>query len=132
MKTQDDTQSYKHTRVNVGSLNDDVAPPQGMLKHDVETKSIDDEWSPNDDYEFCGEPTLCPKTSNDDNGNDDGCSLTISCNGKIKSWTNFNHTSFRSRQRQKFRPKIINIEFHSATWMSWFVHIKCSIFYKRN
>lgn len=62
--------------MNVGSLNDNIAPPQGILKYNVETKSIDDEWLPNNNYEFCGEPMLCPKTSNDNNGNDDGYLFT--------------------------------------------------------
>lgn len=84
IKPQDNTQNYKYIYMNVGSLNDNIAPPQGILKYNVETKSIDDEWLPNNNYEFCGEPMLCPKTSNDNNGNDDGYLLTILYNGKTK------------------------------------------------
>jgi len=83
IKPNDNTQKYKYVYMNVGSLNDDIAPPQGILKFNVDTKNIDEEWLPENNYEFCGEPMFCPKAglSSED---DDGYLLTILFNGKTK------------------------------------------------
>mmetsp|Transcript_52920 Transcript_52920/g.128348 ORF Transcript_52920/g.128348 Transcript_52920/m.128348 type:complete len:736 (-) Transcript_52920:51-2258(-) len=80
----DVTQKHRYIYMALGAEQDEVAPPQGIGKFDVETKSLD-EWFP-EPYEFCGEPIFAPKSSGEDQNDSSSCGyiLSVLFNGKTE------------------------------------------------
>eukprot|EP00529_Nitzschia_sp_RCC80_P014717 CAMPEP_0113457250 /NCGR_PEP_ID=MMETSP0014_2-20120614/9311_1 /TAXON_ID=2857 /ORGANISM="Nitzschia sp." /LENGTH=728 /DNA_ID=CAMNT_0000348739 /DNA_START=118 /DNA_END=2304 /DNA_ORIENTATION=- /assembly_acc=CAM_ASM_000159 len=82
----DVTQKHRYIYMALGAEQDEVAPPQGIGKFDVETKTLD-EWFPKP-YEFCGEPIFAPKSSgedqNDSSSSRSGYILSVLFNGKTE------------------------------------------------
>jgi all-trans-8'-apo-beta-carotenal 15,15'-oxygenase len=73
--------------LNVGALEDTVAPPQGVARFDCDTQTSD-VWMP-EPFEFCGEPMYAPRTlSSESTGTtrttdcDDGYVLSVAFNGR--------------------------------------------------
>ena len=62
----------------MGALGDDVAPPQGIVKYDVENNT-QESWFPKN-YEFCGEPMFASRQG--DTAEDAGYILSVLFNGK--------------------------------------------------
>jgi len=76
-------QSYNYVYAAVGAMGSENAPPQGIAKINVDTKTIDT-WFPKE-YEFCGEPMFAQRKSDASNGEeDDGYIISILLNGKEK------------------------------------------------
>eukprot|EP00978_Attheya_sp_CCMP212_P011339 scaffold27994_cov49-Attheya_sp.AAC.1 len=78
-------QNHQYIYTAVGSMGNNVAPPQGLAKFDCKTKTSE-VWLPKE-YEFCGEPMYAPRkkteeTSKSDIDEDDGYILSVLYNGK--------------------------------------------------
>uniref|UniRef100_A0A7S2MAK4 Uncharacterized protein n=1 Tax=Helicotheca tamesis TaxID=374047 RepID=A0A7S2MAK4_9STRA len=80
------SQKHRYVYASVGSMGDEVSPPQGIIKIDTETKTSD-VWLP-EKYEFCGEPMYSPRKRGDDNdpepSEDDGYIISVLFNGKTR------------------------------------------------
>uniref|UniRef100_A0A7S1VX12 Carotenoid oxygenase n=2 Tax=Grammatophora oceanica TaxID=210454 RepID=A0A7S1VX12_9STRA len=74
------TQKHKFVYAAIGSMGAEVAPPQGILRLDTESKETVT-WIP-EAHEFCGEPTFV--RSKDSDKDEDGYVLTALFNGKTE------------------------------------------------
>jgi all-trans-8'-apo-beta-carotenal 15,15'-oxygenase len=72
-------QKHRYVYAAVGALGNDVAPPQGIIKLDLENNT-QEYWLP-EAYEFCGEPMYASREGGD-NCEDGGYILSILYNGK--------------------------------------------------
>ena len=97
------TRKHRYIYMNVGALNEQVAPPQGIARYDCDSGTLQ-KWVPNS-YEFCGEPMYVPRrrrneeskqNGNDNNvsngsaigdkdNDDDGYILSVLFNGKTET-----------------------------------------------
>jgi len=77
-------QKHRFIYTAIGSMDSDVAPPQGIAKFDCETKSTD-VWMPQE-FEFCGEPMYADRKMEEGQvaGEDDGYILSVLFNGKTE------------------------------------------------
>lgn len=71
-------QRHRFVYAAVGAMGEDIAPPQGIIKIDLEQKSRDC-WFP-ESYEFCGEPIYAQREG--DTSEDGGYILSVLFNGK--------------------------------------------------
>lgn len=73
-------QRHRFVYFTIGALGNQVAPPQGLARFNVETRQLDT-WLP-ESYEFCGEPMFAPAEAKD--SEEDGYLLSVMYNGKTK------------------------------------------------
>ncbi|EED91809.1 predicted protein [Thalassiosira pseudonana CCMP1335] len=69
---------HRYVYAAAGATGSDVAPPQGIVKYDVESNT-QERWFPQS-YEFCGEPMYAKKQGDD--SEDGGYILSVLFNGK--------------------------------------------------
>jgi all-trans-8'-apo-beta-carotenal 15,15'-oxygenase len=74
------TQKHSSIYMAIGGMGSDVAPPQGIARFDVGSKTMD-AWMP-EGHEFCGEPMFASNESA--SSPDDGYLLTVIFNGKTE------------------------------------------------
>lgn len=75
------TQRHKYIYYTFGALGEEVSPPQGIARYDVDSKSTTS-WMP-EAYQFCGEPKYAPRAGSDENSaEDDGYILSVMFDGK--------------------------------------------------
>lgn len=75
------TQKHRYIYAATGAVGEDVAPPQGITKFDVES-NLQESWFP-EAYEFCGEPMYAQRRGDD--SEDGGYILSTLFNGKVES-----------------------------------------------
>jgi all-trans-8'-apo-beta-carotenal 15,15'-oxygenase len=79
-------QAYQYAYAAVGAMGNENAPPQGIGKINVVSKTLE-AWYP-EEYEFCGEPMFAPKKSSESStsspNEDDGYIISVLLNGKEK------------------------------------------------
>jgi len=80
IQPEEHTVAHTYIYMNVGGLDEEKAPPQGILKYNALEGKIEEEWIP-ENYEFCGEPIYCPSSTT----KEQGYILSILYNGKTKS-----------------------------------------------
>ena len=74
------TQKHSHIYMAIGGMGSAIAPPQGVARFDVESRTMD-AWMPQG-HEFCGEPMFAPKEGAA--SADNGYILTVLFNGKTE------------------------------------------------
>ncbi|KAL7535843.1 hypothetical protein ACHAXR_010022 [Thalassiosira sp. AJA248-18] len=74
-------QKHRYVYGAVGAMGEDVAPPQGITKFDLESNT-QESWFP-EGYEFCGEPMYAQRRGDD--SEDGGYILSVLFNGKDES-----------------------------------------------
>ena len=76
-------QKHRYVYAAAGCLGEDIAPPQGIAKFDLENPSRRENWFP-ESYEFCGEPMYAPRDGGDDGKDteDGGYILSVLFNGR--------------------------------------------------
>lgn len=73
------SQRHRYIYMAIGSMEDQVAPPQGIARFDTETKEVES-WMPQA-HEFCGEPMYAKSQTSTDNVDDGGYLLSVLFNG---------------------------------------------------
>lgn len=74
-------QKHRYVYAAAGALGEEVAPPQGITKLDLESGGRES-WFPEDGAEFCGEPMYAPRRGVEDDAEDGGYILSTLFNGK--------------------------------------------------
>lgn len=73
-------QKHRYVYAAVGAIGENVAPPQGITKYDLQSNT-QESWFP-ESYEFCGEPMYAQRRGGDDDSEDGGYILSTLFNGK--------------------------------------------------
>lgn len=72
-------QRHRYVYAAAGAMGEDVTPPQGIVKYDVESGTREGSWFP-EPHEFCGEPMYAQRRGAE--GEDDGYIVSTLFNGK--------------------------------------------------
>eukprot|EP00584_Thalassiosira_punctigera_P000457 CAMPEP_0172542492 /NCGR_PEP_ID=MMETSP1067-20121228/13097_1 /TAXON_ID=265564 ORGANISM="Thalassiosira punctigera, Strain Tpunct2005C2" /NCGR_SAMPLE_ID=MMETSP1067 /ASSEMBLY_ACC=CAM_ASM_000444 /LENGTH=693 /DNA_ID=CAMNT_0013328751 /DNA_START=214 /DNA_END=2295 /DNA_ORIENTATION=- len=73
-------QKHRYVYAAAGAMGEEVAPPQGIMKFDLESGALES-WFP-EGHEFCGEPMYAPRRGSDDDMEDGGYIISTLFNGK--------------------------------------------------
>lgn len=76
------TQRHRYIYYNIGAMNDEASPPQGIGRFDVETGSTVS-WMP-EAHQFCGEPKYAARSGDLTAAEDDGYILSVLFDGKTQ------------------------------------------------
>eukprot|EP00977_Amphora_coffeiformis_P010128 scaffold2357_cov167-Amphora_coffeaeformis.AAC.36 len=74
------TQRHRYIYYNVGALDDEASPPQGIGRYDAETGTAVS-WMP-ETHQFCGEPKYAARSGEATAAEDDGYILSVLFDGK--------------------------------------------------